>query len=213
MGTVAVFFVGLEEESDRAGPAVISGELRSCPQKHRHVSVVATGVHMTGGLRGIWSRNGFGDEQAIEFGAEADGFGTRSLGFAGDHAGTTDTSPVKLSYRNVLDSDTLSIGSYIKNLNNFREWWNKSPVSSIVSAPALSPKTAPLALANPEVVASISFTSSTITRTATSPLLLDDGYRVRFSTSASTQQSTNITLSIAHQGFSFSKTFEAKVNP
>lgn len=128
-------------------------------------------------------------------------------------AGTTDTIPVKLSYRNVLDSDTLSIGSYIKNLNNFREWWNKSPVSSIVSAPALSPKTAPLALANPEVVASISFTSSTITRAATSPLLLDDGYRVRFSTSASTQQSTNITLSIAHQGFSFSKTFEAKVNP
>lgn len=128
-------------------------------------------------------------------------------------AGTIDTIPVKLSYRNVLDSDTILVGSYIKSFDGFRKWWDKSLVSSIGSAPALSPKTAPLVLQAPEVSASISLSGSAVTRSATSPLLLDDGYRVRFSISATTPQSTNVTLSIAHQGFSFSKTFEAKVNP
>jgi hypothetical protein len=127
--------------------------------------------------------------------------------------GTIDTIPVKLSYRNVLNSDTILVGSYIKSLSSFRKWRDNSLQSSIVSAPALSTKTAPLALKNSEVSASISLSGSTITRAATSPLLLDDGYRVRFTISATTPQSTNITLSIAHQGFSFSKTFEATVNP
>ena len=91
MGTVAVFFVGLEEESDRAGPAVISGELRCCPQKHCHVAVVPTGVHTPWGARGIGTGDGLGDEQPVEFGAKADGAGTRAAGQTGDNACAADT--------------------------------------------------------------------------------------------------------------------------
>lgn len=127
----------------------------------------------------------------------------------------TDTLPVQLSYRNIRESDagTPLVGTYIARFNAFREWWDASPLSFFPVAPALSEQTAPLALNNPEVAGSITLSSNNVTRAPTSPLLLENGYRVRFRIDAATAQNTTITLAVSHQGFSFTHMFNATVRP
>lgn len=127
----------------------------------------------------------------------------------------TDTLPVTLSYRNIRETDTGSplIGAYVTRFNAFREWWDNSPLSFFPVVPALSPQMAPLAISNPEVTASLTLATTNITQAATSPFKLDNGLRVRFRIDAVTAQNTNMTINIAHQGFSFMHSFNGTVKP
>lgn len=127
----------------------------------------------------------------------------------------TDTIPVKLSYRNIRETDGSSalVGAYVNRFNAFRSWWDASPLSFFPVIPAITPQTAPLALNNAAVSASMSLSGTAVTRGPTSPFLLEDGFRTRLRIGATTAQTTSITLSVAHQGFSFTHTFNATVNP
>lgn len=127
----------------------------------------------------------------------------------------TDTIPVTLSYRNIRASDagTALVGSYVARFNAFRTWWEDSPLSFFPIIPVLTPQTAPLALNNPEVSATLTLSSTNVTKAATSPSVLEDGFRARFRIDAETAQNTTITLSISHQGFSDMRTFNATVKP
>jgi len=127
----------------------------------------------------------------------------------------TDTIPVKLNYRNIRDTDAGSalVGTYVTRFAAFRSWWNGSPLSLFPVAPALTPQTAPLALNNSEVMATLTVGSTNVTKGATIPAVLEEGFRARFRIDAETAQNTTITLSISHQGFSEMRTFNATVKP
>lgn len=127
----------------------------------------------------------------------------------------TDTIPVKLSYRNIraTDAGMPLVGSYVTRFNAFRAWWDDSPLSFFPVVPALVPQTTPLALNNLEVSATLTLNSANVSRAATNPSVLEDGFRVRFRIDAETAQNTTITLSISHQGFSDTRTFNATVKP
>ncbi|WP_373553838.1 hypothetical protein [Haliscomenobacter sp.] len=127
----------------------------------------------------------------------------------------TDTIPVTLSYRNIsaTDAGTALVGSYVARFNAFRTWWEDSPLSFFPIIPELTPQTAPLALNNPEVLATLTLSSTNVTKAATSPAVLEDGFRARFRIDAETAQNTMITLTVSHQGFSDMRTFNATVKP
>lgn len=127
----------------------------------------------------------------------------------------TDTLPVTLSLRNIRSTDNGSvlIGSYVTRFNAFRDWWNSSPLSFFPVAPALIPQTTQLPLNNLSVDATLTLSSTNVTRASTNPFILEDGFRVRFRIDAETAQSTNITLDISHQGFTFQRMFPATVKP
>ncbi len=130
-------------------------------------------------------------------------------------SGITDTIPVKLSYRNIraTDAGTPLVGAYVARFNAFRTWWDASPLSFFPVAPALSHQTAPLALNNPEVTATLTLGSTNVTKAATNPVVLEDSFRARFRIDSETAQNTTVTLSISHQGFSDTRTFNATVKP
>lgn len=127
----------------------------------------------------------------------------------------TDTIPVGLIYRNVRSTDTESalIGSYVTRFNAFRSWWNGSPLSFLPAVPALSPKSEDLPLNAPEVTATFTLGSSNVTRGATSPSVLEKGFRVRFRIDALTTQASTLKLSIVHEGFTIEKTIPITVRP
>lgn len=127
----------------------------------------------------------------------------------------TDTIPVKLHYRNIRETDagTPLVGTYVARFNAFRTWWDASPLSFFPVTPALSPQTTALPLNNPDVSANFTLGSNNVNRAATNPFLLEDGIRTRFRIDATTAQNTTINIAISHQGFSFTKTFNATVNP
>ena len=127
----------------------------------------------------------------------------------------TDTIPVKLSYRNIRDTDAGSalVGTYVARFAAFRSWWNGSPLSFFPVAPALTPQTAPLALNNLDVSATLTLGSTNVTKGVAVPSVLEDGFRVRFRIDAETAQNTTITLAVSHQGFSFMHNFNATVKP
>ncbi|MDX2068053.1 MAG: hypothetical protein SFV55_06480 [Haliscomenobacter sp.] len=126
-----------------------------------------------------------------------------------------DTIPVKLNYRNIRDTDIGSalIGTYVSRFNAFRTWWKDSPLSFFPVAPALTPQTAPLALNDLDVSATLTLGSTNVTKGVTVPSVLEDGFRVRFRIDAETAQNTTITLSVSNQGFSDMRTFNATVKP
>ena len=127
----------------------------------------------------------------------------------------TDTIPVGLIYSNVRSTDTGSplVGNYVTRFNAFRSWWNGSPLSFLPAVPALSPTSEDLPLNAPEVTATFTLGSSNVTRGATIPSVLDDGFRVRFRIDALTTQASTLKLSIVHEGFTIEKTYPITVQP
>jgi hypothetical protein len=126
------------------------------------------------------------------------------------------TIPVKLNYRNIRYTDTGSaslVGTYIARFNALVGWWENSPLSSFPVIPTLTTQTAPLALNNPEVSATLSVGSANVTKVITNPQVLADGFLAQFSIAAATAQNTTITLTVTHQGFSSTRTFNATVKP
>jgi hypothetical protein len=127
----------------------------------------------------------------------------------------TDTIPVGLIYRNVRSTDTEStlVGSYVTRFNAFRSWWNGSPLSFLPVVPALSSKSEDLPLNAPEVTATFTLGSSNVTKAATNPSVLQEGFRVRFRIDALTTQASTLKLSIVHEGFTIEKTYPITVQP
>lgn len=127
----------------------------------------------------------------------------------------TDTIPVKLSYRNIRETDagTALVGSYLTRFHAFRTWWEDSPLSFFPIIPELVPLTVPLPLNHPEVSAVLTVGSTNVIKGVTVPSVLENGFRVRFRIDAETAQNTTINLSVSHQGFSFMHNFNATVKP
>lgn len=126
-----------------------------------------------------------------------------------------DTIPVGLIYRNVRSTDTEStlIGSYVTRFNAFRSWWNGSPLSFLPVVPTLSSKSEDLPLNDTEVMATFTLGSSNVTKAATNPSVLEEGFRVRFRIDALTTQASTLKLSIVHEGFTIEKTIPITVQP
>jgi len=89
--TAAAFFRRLEDEVHRAGKALaVGGQVLGRSQQHRHMAVVAAGVHAARNAAGVREGVVLGHRQRVHVGAQADGAaGAARRGAAqrADHAG------------------------------------------------------------------------------------------------------------------------------
>ena len=83
VAAAAALFGRLEDHGDRAREIARLGKIFGRTQQHGGVAVMAAGVHLAWGLRGVGLAGGLGDRQRVHVGAQADG-GAAALAAAND---------------------------------------------------------------------------------------------------------------------------------